>query len=257
MPRLIQLNDVPIPKNPIIISIDPGRNNFACRIEKRWDNGKIEPFLLKRIDFGYLILQESTKFLMEHDDLIKNVNILVMERQMPINYSMVRLSQHIESYFLSKYPQVAVFEINPKVKPEKPICFEAAMEELEKGGDTFTINFLVDMKSKKEKCDDLCDTIGQIKGFYQLLNQSKTGNKKDEIPLGPELGVSAKKKKSKISKAPTQQNKEFLSVLIEKSDNQVIDIREPSKTTKKKSKQNKTGKVLPKNTSTQLHSFLD
>lgn len=271
MPKLIKLNDLPYPlHDPIIFSVDPGRGNFACRIEKRCDNGTIIPYLLMRIDFGHLIIQEVTKFLIDREELIKTIDVLLIERQMPINYSMVRLSQHIESYIMTKYPHVVVYEINPKVKPEKNICFEAAIEELEKGNDTKTIDFLIDMQNKKEKCDDLCDTIGQIKGFLSLIREGP-----NKIPIGPELGVTSKKKKSKTSKAPTKENKEFLSILKpqeEKKDKksnkskkeEVIDITKevPDKEVKpKKSRpsnsKRKVGKVLPKATSDQLHNFLN
>jgi hypothetical protein len=197
MPKVERLTNIEIDlkKDNIFLSIDPGKENFACRLEERKNDGTIRGIIFVKIKLGENAIMEITEFFKENEEILSETNIMIVERQMPINYRMVRVSQHCESYFMTKYPNVAIFEISPKLKAEKKITYETAIEILKKGKDQKSIDLLIEMKKSKLKIDDLCDTICQIKGFLDEIENMKN------VPNGPSCfkKVSTKKKK-KVSK---------------------------------------------------------
>jgi hypothetical protein len=219
---IVQLNHVPYPEKKIIFSIDPGRVNFACRLEERKEDGTIEGLIYKRMRFEELL--DIQKFFEEHYELLSQTTICIVEKQMPINYTMIRVSQHVETYFLTKYPHVAVYEISSKLKVGKDITIDTAKKLLLEGKDQISYDLLESLgnpkkeagkrKPKKEKLDDLCDTICQIDAF---LNEMKRLEYK--VPQGYLL----KTKSSKVSKQPSS-----TQVVVEKEK-------------KTKQKKNKTG----------------
>lgn len=176
---IIQLNHCPFPNKKIIFSIDPGRVNFACRLEERKEDGSIEGLIYKRMRFEELL--DISKFFEEHHELLSQTTICIVEKQMPINYTMIRVSQHVETYFLTKYPNVAVYEISSKLKVGKDVTIDTAKKLLLEGKDQKSYDLLERLgnpkkeegkrKPKKEKLDDLCDTVCQIDAFMNEMKR--------------------------------------------------------------------------------------
>ena len=87
--------------------------------KKRKDDGTIVGLMFIRARFEQL--SEIIDFFEKNHHLLSQATICIVEKQMSINYTMVRISQHVETYFLTKYPNVAVFEISSKLKAAKEI----------------------------------------------------------------------------------------------------------------------------------------
>jgi hypothetical protein len=196
MPKIERLNNVPfdLTQDNFIFSIDPGKENFACRLEKRLSNGEIEPLIFVKIALSENALTDITTFLNNNEENLSKTNIMIVERQMPINYRMVRVSQHCETYFLTKYRNVSLLEISPKLKAEKKLTFTTALQILEQGKDFKSKELLEVMKKQKLKIDDLCDTICQIHATIEELKILKT------VPNGPSCFKKVSVKKKRINK---------------------------------------------------------
>lgn len=195
---ITQLNHVPFPERKIIFSIDPGRVNFACRLEERKVDGSIEGLLFIKARFEELL--DINKFFDQHYDLLSQTTICIVEKQMSINYTMIRVSQHVETYFLTKFPHVAVFEISAKLKVGKEVTIDTAKQILERGKDQTSVKLLEKLgnpqkeagkrKPKKEKLDDLCDTVCQIEAFMEEMKRLEY-----KVPQGYILQTKAGGKK--------------------------------------------------------------
>jgi hypothetical protein len=145
---------------------------------------------------------------------------------MPINYTMIRVSQHVETYFLTRYPNVAVYEISSKLKVGKDVTIDTAKKLLLDGKDQKSYDLLENLgnpkkeegkrKPKKEKLDDLCDTVCQIDAFMEEMKRleykvpqgyllktkaSKGSNEQKDIKIAPPTEIIVQKdKKMKIRK---------------------------------------------------------
>lgn len=184
------------------ISIDPGTVNFAIRVETRpkikagVKPEKITAQLYEKIDVsdmsGEANVSEKydnlTRFLNQHLELFKTCHVLIIERQMPFNYKMVRMSQHILSYFLINLkdsPLIPlILEIDPKIKSDylnapsdmgeidvKKWSKEKAQELLRARGDTESLS-----KFGENKTDDYSDVVCQIEAICVLFNWPITAN---------------------------------------------------------------------------------
>jgi hypothetical protein len=195
---ITQLNHVPFPQRKVIFSIDPGRVNFACRLEERKDDGTIEGLLFIKARFEELL--DINQFFDKHHHLLSQATICIVEKQMSINYTMIRISQHVETYFLTKFPNVAVYEISAKLKVGKDDTIETAKTILTKGKDETSVDLLERLgnpqkvagqrKPKKEKLDDLCDTVCQIEAFMDEMKRLEY-----KVPQGYVLQTKAGGKK--------------------------------------------------------------
>lgn len=220
---ITQLNHVPFPDKKIIFSIDPGRVNFACRLEERREDGCIDGLIYKRMRFEELL--DIQKFFEEHHDLLSQTTICIVEKQMPINYTMIRVSQHVETYFLTKYPHVAVYEISSKLKVGKDVTIDTAKKLLLEGKDQRSYDLLDRMgnpvkevgkrRPKKEKLDDLCDTVCQIDAFMKEMRR---------LEYKVSQGYMLKTKGSKRSKTKTS----------DEVDKEVVDDKKKKRNQKKK-----------------------
>lgn len=209
MTTIIQLNKVPFPENHIIFSIDPGRVNFACRLEERKANGDIETLLFKKMRFEELL--DIQNFFLEHHDLLSRSTICIVEKQMSINYTMIRVSQHVETYFLTKYPHVAVFEIGSKLKVGKEVTIPTAKEILQKRNDKVGFEILDKLenpikekgkrKPKKEKLDDLCDTVCQIDAFMKEMKRLEYKIQQGYVLMTKSTTKNAKKRTNGVTEA--------------------------------------------------------
>jgi hypothetical protein len=188
----IDVNNRKWPSIIRIISIDPGVVNLCIRVEERSIDRRIkyvpksyyyEKTHMPKDEMCLQSGNENTyyaKFLdiLERNwDLFNTCHVLIMERQLPINYKAVRISQHILTYFLIKMknlPQLPmIFEINSTLKTKehgikhlnahgvKAWSIEYALNILNSRNDVDSLNII----NKSKKKDDLADTVTQIEAF--------------------------------------------------------------------------------------------
>lgn len=132
----------------IIMSFDPGENNFDIRIEKRVSSkgekycSSITTVFQERLQINYkrkkyplvggryYTTSESTRSIINKMDylskylhttdsdgnIISKLDILIVERQMEINRYMMDMMHTLITYFLVKYPTSFVIEISSKLK---------------------------------------------------------------------------------------------------------------------------------------------
>jgi len=175
-----------------IVSIDPGIVNLALRVESRTIDGKIqvevfEKTNLEKIEIPNSDGEETTyfkaiSFLDKFRSFFLQSHIIIVERQIMPNYSMVRLQQHFMTYFTfilqeSKFYPLLV-EIHPRMKNNffqmpkgsnaKKWIVEKAVEILTQRGDLTSIEMMSN-KFKKEKKDDLSVVVVQIEVVWKQL----------------------------------------------------------------------------------------
>lgn len=179
-----------------IVSIDPGKINLAFRIEKRFNNGLVEVEALEKINFDeYSVFGENfspdeqelyckcTSFLNIYKEFFQQTHIIIIERQILPNYEMIRLFQHLLTYFtinLRNAPlKPIMMEIEPGMKNRvlgmpkgsnaHTWAIEKGLEILKKRGDQRSIDIIMSHKGRKDKKDDLAVTAIQIEAVFQQL----------------------------------------------------------------------------------------
>ena len=170
-----------------VVSIDPGIKNIAVRIELRNDDS-IKTIFFKLIDVSHTISPFTylTEVMESIFELFKDCNIVLIEQQIVKNHKVMRIAQHLLSYFITKFhileKRPFIVEVNPKLKTirmpsgsnNKKWSIEEAKRILEKGHDE---DGLAVINSSKKK-DDLSDTVCQINEFLSqaddLLKQIKS-----------------------------------------------------------------------------------
>lgn len=175
-----------------ITSIDPCKtklSNFAFRVEKRFEDGIVETITMQHIIGGSQnhIYNSITDFLDENIEYINKTHLFIIERQLPLNYKAVRISQHVITYLMIKTKNNSllpeIIEVDSKLKSKqlnapsnltskgiKKWSVEKAISILNKRNDQFGLELLNDLKNKKHKLDDYCDTICQSEAYISLLN---------------------------------------------------------------------------------------
>lgn len=198
-----------------VTSVDPALKNFGIRIEQwNYKTKIITPLMFQRIN-----LIEHLKNTEDEDDyneafvklleifkpienIIKNTNIFIIERQLPVNYKPVRISQHVITYFMSTTYNneilPSIYEVDPKLKGEilgagklsetalKDWAIDKAAEILTQRNDTVSLDILNNNRKKGKsgtKADDLADTIVQVVAlFLYIYNcRNKATTKKSNI----------------------------------------------------------------------------
>lgn len=183
-----------------VASLDPGRRNFALRIERRnLITGKITALGYEKIDLIgkgqediVVHIDEFYKrvniFLDKYLGLIKACHVVIIERQLHINYKMVRFSQHLITYLTIHLRNNAnltvILEISNKLKtyalqaPKglsdkevKKWAVVTADELLRLRGDEPSLKVISLAKKKK---DDLSDTVVQIEAVFSHVNLPTT-----------------------------------------------------------------------------------
>jgi len=173
-------------KHVRIISIDPAIKNIGIRIETRYDADMIVTEFMDKISIGtdeesfYI---ECNKFFDTLCDLISTCHIIIIERQLPVNYKPVRISQHIITYFMVKYSHLYVIELDSKIKSRmlankkmnkhelKKWSVELGIKILRERNDNKGLEIVEKFKKMKKKLDDIMDTVIQIEGFLKLDNE--------------------------------------------------------------------------------------
>ncbi len=184
----------------IIMSIDPGTDHFAIRIEERTENGKIIPMYFQKTEIKTMEKRMADpvdlfSYLDTLNDFFKLVTIILIEEQLILNLphmrggssksGMIRLCSWIIGYCLIKIPNASVYEISSKVKMRlekthkgediKKKSMIRGKEILIQGEDEQSLDFLCKLEKNKfekhRRIHDLTDTICQIDGFIWLYNQ--------------------------------------------------------------------------------------
>lgn len=172
-----------------VVSIDPGRKNYAFRIERRYFNGWITPIVFDKVDLPASTIegettttptyQALTTFLNRFQSFYPDCHYIIIERQLPQNYKTTRLAQHTISYFslrLEDAPLLpAIVEVSPSLKgkvlgaprglPNKELkkwAVDVARALLQTRRDDFSIGVLNGVTKK----DDLSDTVCQAEALF-------------------------------------------------------------------------------------------
>lgn len=164
-------------------SIDPAKkqNNYTIRVQRRYYNGSIVPILFARFNISYVVNEQSCesisfkelhKLLDQYTEHLVGSHFIFIERQLPVNYRSLRISQDTISYIMVKIKDTPylplIYEIDSKLKytgcpsglnkyAKKQWGTGRAQEILQMRGDTFSLNII---KANRKK-DDLCDTVLQ------------------------------------------------------------------------------------------------
>ena len=203
-PHTISLSKQKWPDRIRIISIDPGVTHYAIRVEER--NIKRND-VIKTLHFDKVGLKKDEQLLTDDNlcpvysfienyldkylDLFKTCHVVIIEKQLPVNYKAVRMSQHTLTYFMIHLKNISptlplIFEIKPQLKGRelgvppnlnerglKLWAVEKARELLMDRSDYEGLEVL-DRKDpltkRKEKKDDLSDTVCQIEAFCSIFS---------------------------------------------------------------------------------------
>jgi len=179
-----------------IVSIDPGKKNYAFRIERRYDDGRIIPIVFDKTAIETISIVDDTavvdtykvltEFLDKYKQFYDNCHYVIIEKQLAVNYKAVRISQHTISYFtfrlFNKPLLPPIIEVDSKLKGKmleapkgmgdgqlKVWAVTRAREMFEARNDQFSLGVLDHFKSKQ---DDLSDTACQIEAFFIYLKQT-------------------------------------------------------------------------------------
>ena len=179
------------PKYFQIVSVDPATDNYSIRIERRWSDGRTETIVQNKVAFNRAVDENcNSVFFDELEDMLSSytnfywdVDIFMVEKQMPLNYRAVRVSQHTITHFLKiareNERNQCVIEWGSRLKkkmlgPKKRLtdtelkswAYEYALLLADIRRDAFLLQIL---KENKKKGDDIADTVIQIDSLFSLL----------------------------------------------------------------------------------------
>lgn len=166
------------------LSIDPGSRNFAIRKQRR-EGAKTTPLLFERVDFKNApgnIIEAVHKYLdTNYEKFFKDCHLVIIEKQMAVNYTTVRISQAVISYFMTRMANNSIhsviMEISPKMKGDllgagkltklqlKQWAVEKAVDILTARNDRDSLYVL----SRHNKKDDLADAVLQEEAALLIL----------------------------------------------------------------------------------------
>ncbi len=187
-----------------VISIDPGTTHYAIRVEERNIRNND---LIKTLHFDKIGLKKDDQelssdlvcpvysfignYLDKYLDLFKTCHMVIIEKQLPVNYRAVRMSQHTITYFMIHLKNIEpnlpmIFEIKPQLKGRelgappnlnergiKLWAIDKAIELLTDRGDSLGLQIMArkdPITGRKEKKDDLSDTVCQLEAFFSYLS---------------------------------------------------------------------------------------
>lgn len=204
-----------------VISIDPGITHYAIRVEERNIRtvGPITTLHFDKVglkkddqelsdDLVCPVYSFIENYLDKYLALFKTCHMVIIEKQLPVNYRAVRMSQHTLSYFMIHLkniePNLAMFfEVKPQLKGRelgappnlnergiKLWAVEKARELLMDRNDQKGLDILNrkdPITGRKEKKDDLSDTICQAEALFSFFGWPLT-----QTVVKLELGQPAK-----------------------------------------------------------------
>lgn len=235
-------------------SVDPATDNFAFRIERRYNDpfggphcskietcvfevsrfrreaelpdGTMEPRSAKakaavraatkkkkksslvaepikgKVKISHLY-KDIENYLNRHREHLAKCDILVIERQVVINYVAIRVQQHVIAYFSLNYPHVLVMDQSSTLKTQqlgapphlnkkgtKLWSIEEGRCLLQKRGDDLG---LARLKATKNKLDDMTDTVVQVEAFCIAVGLPITDPNQNDLQfiLDPDQGPSS------------------------------------------------------------------
>lgn len=170
-----------------VISIDPAWKNLAIRGSKRYTHGPttITMELFEKLCFHPDLpstFRQIYDFLDSQKEYFRSANLLIIERQMLENYRMIRISQHIISYFYKLWEDQPhhplIVEVDSKLKGwmlgfDRRRDFDLkewspikAKEILAFHCDLKSIEIMNSLTTKE---DDLGDTVCQEEALFMLI----------------------------------------------------------------------------------------
>ena len=188
-----------------VVAFDPGIRNLAVRVEERGIRSSSYP--IKTLVFDKLKIKDEERktdsmvdklyflineFLEKYSEVFKGCHMMIIEKQLSINYKCVRVSQHIITYFMNLFRRNAIenrhigiiFEVDPKLKGKelgapsninerglKLWSVEKCRELMEKRRDYEGLNI---MQKHKKKCDDIADTVTETEALFSYLGWPTT-----------------------------------------------------------------------------------
>lgn len=173
-----------------ITAIDPGIKNCAIRTERRtYKDGKlhVQTLIQSKIDFTYTEDEDNTNDTFYYTQVLDHLSqfipyfqtshYILIESQLPINYDLVRMSQHLITYIMlyikDQGLRPLIIEIDPKFKSRlfnappkmtkdelKKWAWENALKILKEHGDNDTVKVILEAKKKDDHGDVVCYTEG-------------------------------------------------------------------------------------------------
>lgn len=175
------------------VSIDPAKNHYGIRIERSYRHGATIPIVYDKQNIDgepekgsedpvNKTYDNLTNLLNKYKKYYEDCHYIIIERQLPFNYKIVRIEQHTVSYFgficsnQKTLPSILCVDSQLKGKmlgapkglnenQTKQWSVEKAIEILKIRGDTFSLEVL----EKTKKKDDLADIITQKVALFRKL----------------------------------------------------------------------------------------
>jgi len=185
--------------------IDPGATFFCSRFEERSSIASADENI-KKVNGIYVTTQRFvminfnskqerweqhstlygriTKILDDNFDLIKNLHVIGIERQVKQNYKMIRMSQHIISYFIIKANLLVnkplILEMDNKCKTT--VFDYAAPKNLNSGQRKAYVK-----KWAEQKSYELLKARNDKKGIINIQQAAKQNDPADTVVMGEAL----------------------------------------------------------------------
>lgn len=175
----------------MIMSIDPGICNLSFRIENINLVTKDRNLILMancniKTGENQSVLspyENATNLLKSCQEEITACSVILIERQLPINYNAVRISQHVLTYLLLNVPEdenyLVIAEVDPQLKSKYLKCpkgltssyikkwaIEKAIEILTEREDHLSLEVI----NKEKKKDDYSDCVLMIEVYLLQKN---------------------------------------------------------------------------------------
>jgi hypothetical protein len=173
-----------------VISIDPGVKNYAVRYERWYPNAYVQSVFFTVTSFVYIqpdgstnIYRQIKDFLSQLEPYFNEINYVIVEKQLPINYRSTVIQNYTIAYFNDKLADLPllpdIISLSPRVKGRylgapstlnkrglKLWAVEKALHICQQRGDEFSLSIL----KKSRKKDDLADTIVQVVSFFLAIS---------------------------------------------------------------------------------------
>lgn len=213
-----------------VVSIDPGKVNYAFRIERRYFNGVIIPLVFDKVyilqtevDNGGINIEKTYNnlysFLKKYDEFYDDCHYVIIERQLPQNIQSSKVAAHTVAWFsirLADKPLLpAIVEVSPSLKGKmlgynkhkdgdlKKWASVTALKLLKLRNDQFSqdvIYYIVSNGDNKTtgraKSDDLADTIVQVEALFKCWGYPTTPTNTLNNPSLDKLNTLVKTPKS-------------------------------------------------------------
>lgn len=187
------------PEYTQIVSVDPATDNYAIRVERRWQSGLVETVAQNKAKFSKLVEESRSslyssleRFLQQYETFTRQADLFVVEKQLAINYQAVRISQHTISHFIRLAMEggsnkQCVVEVDSKLKTKMlhPNAGRKMNETDTKAWSAWLArelsllredDFFLRIHSSLKKKDDISDTLVQIEAllsFWQSLEETE------------------------------------------------------------------------------------